>query len=72
MFSSCLGSCSGSTSSSSSHYSHSGDTETCPSCHRTFQSDSENAKSIRWNGMCTNCYNNYKYAHDALKERPLD
>lgn|GEM_PF-6412440 len=66
MFGSCI-SCG-----SSSHSSHSGDTETCPICNRTFQSDSENAKSIRWTGMCTNCYNNYKYARDALKERPLN
>ena len=62
-----FGSCSGSSSSS-----YSSETETCPSCHRKFQGDSENARSIRWNGMCTNCYDNYKYASDALKEMPLN
>ena len=65
LFSSCPGS-------SSSSSSYSSGTETCPSCHRKFQGDSENARSIRWHGMCTNCYNNYKYASDALKERPLN
>lgn len=54
---------------SNSSYGH--DDNTCPVCHRTFQYDSENARSIRWNGMCTNCYENYKYASDALKERPV-
>lgn len=47
------------------------DTITCKSCGRSFQSDSENAKSIRKTNMCTNCYNNYKKASDALKEMPV-
>ena len=39
LFSSCPG--------SSSSSSYSSETETCPSCHRKFQGDSENARSIR-------------------------
>ena len=54
-----------------SNSNHGYDNEACPVCHREFQYDSENARSIRFNGMCTNCYENYKYASDALKERPV-
>lgn len=56
-------------------YSNSGDkddTVTCKSCGRKFQKGSQNAKSIRRTNMCTNCYNNYKKASDALKEMPVD
>lgn len=55
-------------------YSNSGDkdTVTCKSCGRKFQKGSENAKSIRRTNMCTNCYNNFKNANDALKEMPVD
>lgn len=58
---SCTGSCSHSGSGS-------GDTETCPSCHRKFEwnTDPNNAKSISYHGMCTNCYENYKYAQGML------
>lgn len=41
--------------------------ETCSVCGRTFNWDSDNAKSIRKHHMCTNCYNNYKWA----REQPI-
>lgn len=44
----------------------------CPICERSFRDDSDNAKSIKWNGMCTQCYKNYKYANDLLKEMPVE
>ncbi len=47
-------------------------TETCPICDREFREDSENARSIMWTGMCSNCYSNYKAISDALKELPVD
>lgn len=55
-------------------YSNSGDkdTVTCKSCGRKFQKGSENAKSIRRTNMCSNCYQNFKYASDALKEMPVN
>lgn len=44
----------------------------CRVCHKEFQSDSENAKSIRKTNMCTRCYKNYKNASDYLKELPIN
>ena len=54
-----LAMCSSSDSSGSSSSSKS--TTTCPICHREF-SDSNNLHSIRWNGMCEQCFKNYEYA----------
>lgn len=36
----------------------------CKICHREFREGSENAKSISWNNMCTQCYKNYKTARE--------
>lgn len=41
--------------------------KTCKSCGRSFD-DSSNKKSIRKTGMCSNCYNNYKNAEEALED----
>lgn len=50
----------------------SSDTVTCPVCDRRFQKGSKNARSINWTGMCENCYDNYNYAQNALKERTIN
>lgn len=44
--------------------SYSAKTKTCGSCGRTFEAGDAggNFMSISRTGMCTNCYNNYKYA----------
>lgn len=44
----------------------------CQVCGREFQKGSENAKSIRKTNMCTQCYENYRNAADALKELPVN
>ena len=52
--------------------SSSGGTVRCQVCGKSYQSGSENAAKIAYTNMCIKCYNNYKYAHDALKELPVD
>jgi predicted amidophosphoribosyltransferase len=42
----------------------SSNSKVCGVCHRTF-SDSENTWSITLKGMCSNCYENYKWAKDV-------
>lgn len=44
----------------------------CQVCGREFQKGSQNAKSIRKTNMCTQCYENYRNATDALKELPVN
>lgn len=44
----------------------------CQVCGREFQKGSENVKSIRKTNMCTQCYENYRNATDALKELPVN
>ncbi|MBO4903399.1 MAG: hypothetical protein J5518_11455 [Lachnospiraceae bacterium] len=55
----------------SSGASGSPETVTCQSCGRSFQIDSENAKSINHTNMCINCYTNFETATDALRELPV-
>jgi len=43
----------------------------CKSCHRKFNKDSENAKSIARTNMCTNCYNNFNSLQKVIKEQPV-
>ena len=42
-------------------------TQTCKVCHRTFEKGSKDYDSIFWNNMCTNCYDNYRYAMELRK-----
>lgn len=49
----------------SSGGSSSGSSRTCGYCGRSF-TDSSNKSSIARTNLCTNCYNNYKWASDAL------
>ena len=57
-------SCGGGGGSSSSHHS----TITCKSCGRTYEAGDSggNYMNIARTGMCKNCYNNFKWAQDAL------
>ena len=56
LIASCTGSGSGSSGSSNSRR--------CKSCGRTF-TDSSNTRSIARTGMCSNCYNNFKWGQAA-------
>ena len=49
----------------SSNTGSSGSSRTCPSCGRKF-TDSTNKSSIARTNMCTNCYNNFKWASSAV------
>ena len=49
----------------SSNTSSSGSSRTCRSCGRKF-TDSSNKSSIARTNMCTNCYNNFKWASSAV------
>lgn len=44
----------------------------CDSCHNYYRVGSQNAKSIRNTGMCTSCYENFRYVYDALNEMPVN
>lgn len=59
-----ISSCGGGSGSGSSHHS----TNTCKSCGRTYEAGDSggNFMSIARTGMCKNCYNNFKWAQDAL------
>lgn len=41
----------------------------CPICDRYFDSSSSNGKSIKRNGMCSNCYKNFKYLNEDAMYR---
>lgn len=49
----------------SSNTGSTGSSRTCRSCGRTF-TDSTNKSSIARTNMCTNCYNNFKWASSAI------
>lgn len=48
------------------------DTVKCQVCDKSYQKGSENAKSISRTNMCSNCYSNFKWTQDAIKELPVD
>lgn len=56
--------------SNGSSSSDSSDSHRCSVCGRTY-TNREDVHSISWNGMCVNCYDNYKYTQkmedEALK-----
>lgn len=56
-----LGSCLGNTSSSAK--------ARCSSCGRSYSAGDAggNYRSITWTGMCKNCYNNFKWAKNAIE-----
>lgn len=41
-------------------------TETCGFCNRTFKQGTDDYRSVIRRNLCTNCYNNMKWAEGAL------
>lgn len=54
------------TTSTSSTGTGSSKTVACKVCGRTFDRGTSDSRKINSTGMCTNCYNNYKSAQQAV------
>ncbi|MDE6580280.1 MAG: hypothetical protein K2K41_07085 [Ruminiclostridium sp.] len=46
-------------------------TKTCGVCHKTYNSSSENGRSIARTRMCKKCYASFEAAQGALNELPV-